>query len=872
MKKPTFLGKYLLLERINVGGMAEIFIAKEFGIEGVERILAIKKILPTMAEDQEFITMFIDEARISLQLNHANIVHIHELGKYEDNYFIAMEYVSGRDVRTLIERFRKRRTTMPTAQAVFVASKICEGLDYAHRRKDSRGRDLQIIHRDVSPQNMLISYEGEVKIIDFGIAKAANRSQKTQAGILKGKFGYMSPEQVRGQPIDRRSDVFAVGVILFEMLTGEKLFVGESDFSTLEKVRNAEVPLPTRLNPQIPADLERVLLKALARDPNERYQWASELQEDLLRFLRTGDSVYSSKTLAGFMKESFADDLQREADRMERYSSITGPDDVQRSVSAAQTEREATPSKRQSLPEPASGELGVPDTSSEAGDSSADKTQIFDPTASEAVPEPSPDASPGPVSVFVENQDADLGAASGTSEPRVAESAPGGGEAGESAELAEAVGRPRQQVVLGAPGASAPAETVIGRAPSRRSPDAGATRRRARSEEPAAPATEAAPVAEATAEVDASATQNPVPAADAAAPTARPEPAPRSPPRRTPAFSLRSLSRKQVALGVGAVLLVVAAALPLFVGGRETGDVLVLVRPATGAQVQIDGRTVTPNAVAQLPLGRHRVVASAPGFERLERELLVADAATPPVLELNLVPTPQVQPPETPAATVAERAAPAAPRAEAATGGKPAAAASTADRAPAAAVHPAGPSTAKPVLSAPSTFVAIFVGEPGAEVQVDGKPVGKTPEARLANLAVGRRYAFTVTRAGFKPFHGQFQSEGAPQVKVAFALERELPTEAKRPAAAEPRPVVAAARAPVTAKGRFACSTQPAGAQVWVDGRNTGRQTPVALGNPLMLPVGAHRVVFKLNGKQSQPAQVTITADEVAKLVNVPMD
>src|SRR5688500_2186776 len=300
MKKPSIFGKYLLLERINVGGMAEVFVAKAFGVEGFERILAIKKILPTMAEDQEFITMFIDEARISVQLNHANIVHIHELGKHDDTFYIAMEYAAGRDLRTLLERYRRRKEIMPTAQAVFIASKMCEGLDYAHRKKDARGQDLGIIHRDVSPQNVLVSYEGEVKVIDFGIAKAANRSQKTQAGILKGKFGYMSPEQVRGFEIDRRSDLFAVGVILYEMLTGEKLFVGESDFSTLERVRNAEVPLPTRFNPNIPAGLERIVLKALAREPDDRYQWASDLQEDLMRYLFAGDQVFSSKQLSTF--------------------------------------------------------------------------------------------------------------------------------------------------------------------------------------------------------------------------------------------------------------------------------------------------------------------------------------------------------------------------------------------------------------------------------------------------------------------------------------------------------------------------------------------------------------------------------------------
>jgi eukaryotic-like serine/threonine-protein kinase len=326
MKKPTVFGKYLLLERLNVGGMAEVFVAKAFGVEGFERILAIKKILPTMAEDEEFITMFIDEARISVQLNHPNVVHIHELGKHDDAYYIAMEYVPGKDLRTIIERYKKRRELMPTSMAAFIASKMCEGLDYAHRKKDARGQDLLIIHRDVSPQNILLSYEGELKIIDFGIAKAANRSQKTQAGILKGKFGYMSPEQVRGLPIDRRSDIFAVGVIFYELLTGEKLFVGESDFSTLEKVRAAEVPLPRKFNPNITPALEKVVLKALARETEDRYQWPSDLQEDLMKFLMTGDAFFSPKHLSTFMKDAFADDLVRENEKMERYSTVEKPD------------------------------------------------------------------------------------------------------------------------------------------------------------------------------------------------------------------------------------------------------------------------------------------------------------------------------------------------------------------------------------------------------------------------------------------------------------------------------------------------------------------------------------------------------------------
>ncbi|HYV44991.1 MAG TPA: protein kinase [Myxococcaceae bacterium] len=332
MKAPVLFGKYLLLERINVGGMAEVFIAKAFGIEGFERVLAVKKILPTMAADAEFITMFIDEARISVQLNHANIVHIHELGKHDDSFYIAMEYVSGPDLRTILDRFRAGNARMPIAQAAFIASKICEGLDYAHRKKDGRGMNLDIIHRDVSPQNVLISYEGEVKIIDFGIAKAANRTHQTQAGILKGKFAYMSPEQVQGRQIDRRSDIFAVGNILFEMLTGERLFVGGSDFSVVEKVRNAEVPSVREIDPEIPTGLEQILYRALAREPTERYQWASEMQEDLLRFQLVGDTIYSSKNLSVFMKEAFAEDLQREHGRMERFTSMQKPAELEPSA------------------------------------------------------------------------------------------------------------------------------------------------------------------------------------------------------------------------------------------------------------------------------------------------------------------------------------------------------------------------------------------------------------------------------------------------------------------------------------------------------------------------------------------------------------
>lgn len=312
MRKPIPYGKYYLLDRINVGGMAEVFKAKAYGVEGFEKLVAIKRILPNIAEDEEFITMFIDEAKIAVQLNHANIAQIFDLGKIEDTYFIALEYVYGKDLRAIFERLRKRGEIMPIPAACYIITQVCEGLDYAHHKKDSMGRDLNIVHRDVSPQNILIAYEGDVKVIDFGIAKAANKASKTQAGILKGKFGYMSPEQVRGLPLDRRSDIFSLGIIFYEILTGERLFVGESDFSTLEKVRNVEIMPPTAYNRNIPESLEKIILKSLAKDADDRYQYASEMAEDIQRFMISQGVLFTRKDLGGFMKTLFADDIARD--------------------------------------------------------------------------------------------------------------------------------------------------------------------------------------------------------------------------------------------------------------------------------------------------------------------------------------------------------------------------------------------------------------------------------------------------------------------------------------------------------------------------------------------------------------------------------
>ena len=256
--------------------MAEVFRGKSSGIEGFERIVALKRILPNIAADPDFVKMFVEEAKLVVQLQHANIAQVYDLGKAEGTYYIALEYVSGTDLRSMWDRARSRNRLLPIAMSCYIMQRVCEGLDAAHRKKDTDGTEISLVHRDVSPQNILISYEGEVKLIDFGIARAANRVSRTQAGVLKGKFGYMSPEQVRGVELDNRSDIFACGVVLYELLVGDRLFLGESDFSTLEKVRNVEMVPPTRLNKNLSPHLERIVMKALAKNREDRYRWANE--------------------------------------------------------------------------------------------------------------------------------------------------------------------------------------------------------------------------------------------------------------------------------------------------------------------------------------------------------------------------------------------------------------------------------------------------------------------------------------------------------------------------------------------------------------------------------------------------------------------
>ena len=278
-------GPYRLLEKVAVGGMAEVFKAKRTGVEGFEKVLAVKRILPHLSDNKEFVDMFVDEAKMVAGLAHPNIVQIFDLGRIEKTYYIAMEYVHGRDLRSIMRRARERGLRIPLDLTAFVVSRVCAALEYAHRKKDDRGKPMRIVHRDVSPQNILISFEGDVKLADFGIAKAATKATATDRGALRGKLLYMSPEQASGKPMDRRSDLYSLGIVFYEMVTEQRPFQAQGEVSVLELVREGRIAPPSSINPKIPEKLERVMLKALEKDPDARYQDAADFFRDLERIL-----------------------------------------------------------------------------------------------------------------------------------------------------------------------------------------------------------------------------------------------------------------------------------------------------------------------------------------------------------------------------------------------------------------------------------------------------------------------------------------------------------------------------------------------------------------------------------------------------------
>ena len=302
------VGRYTLMAKIAVGGMAEIWIARQAGMKGFEKVVAIKKILDSYYADEGFVEMFLDEARIAAQLNHPNIVQIYDLGEDDGSYYIAMEYLAGETLARIARSGGKAQKMIPVSYVARIIASAAEGLAHAHAKVGMDGKPLNVVHRDVSPHNLILTYDGITKVVDFGIARAANRSSQTEAGKFKGKIAYMAPEQAKLEPLDGSTDIFALGIVLYEAIAHTRLFKYEDPIAGLKAISSDEpIPSPRTHNPDIPEDLAAITLKALERNPANRYQTAREFQTALEQWLRTQPEAPGTTQLAAYMHDLFAE-------------------------------------------------------------------------------------------------------------------------------------------------------------------------------------------------------------------------------------------------------------------------------------------------------------------------------------------------------------------------------------------------------------------------------------------------------------------------------------------------------------------------------------------------------------------------------------
>ena len=299
------IGPYLLHKKIATGGMAELFLSDYVREEGFRRRVAVKRILPHLAQNPDFIRMFTREARLAALLHHPNVIQIFDYGKIGNAYFIAMEYIDGKDLGEILWALKQG---LPVDHAIYIISEICKGLDYSHSKRDDKTREpLDIVHRDITPQNLLISYQGEVKISDFGISKARSEPSFTQAGVIKGKLSYLSTEQALGEPVDCRADIYALGLVFHETLTGKRVFQFASDLEAIRAIPKMEIEPLINARPEVPEELNRIVMKCLERNKDLRYQSASELHVDLVALRKGLKITFDASDLADFMKKSFGE-------------------------------------------------------------------------------------------------------------------------------------------------------------------------------------------------------------------------------------------------------------------------------------------------------------------------------------------------------------------------------------------------------------------------------------------------------------------------------------------------------------------------------------------------------------------------------------
>lgn len=299
------IGPYLLHKKIATGGMAELFLSDYVREDGFRRRVAVKRILPHLAQNPDFIRMFTREARLAALLHHPNVIQIFDYGKIGNAYFIAMEYIDGKDLGEILWALKQG---LPVDHAIYIISEICKGLDYSHSKRDDKTREpLDIVHRDITPQNLLISYQGEVKISDFGISKARSEPSFTQAGVIKGKLSYLSTEQALGEPVDCRADIYALGLVFHETLTGKRVFQFASDLEAIRAIPKMEIEPLINARPEVPEELNRIVMKCLERNKDLRYQSASELHVDLVALRKGLKITFDASDLADFMKKSFGE-------------------------------------------------------------------------------------------------------------------------------------------------------------------------------------------------------------------------------------------------------------------------------------------------------------------------------------------------------------------------------------------------------------------------------------------------------------------------------------------------------------------------------------------------------------------------------------
>ncbi len=296
--------RYRVLKRLEAGGMAEVFVGEATSVQGFKKKVAIKKVLPHLAENRNFIAMFLDEARLGARLNHANIVSVFDIGRAQESFFLVMEYVDGINLKSALETMRKQGRVFGLREASYICMEACRGLSYAHELADERDHLIGIVHRDVSPPNILLSRRGEVKVTDFGLAKATTQLESTDPGVVKGKFGYLSPEAVLGEEVDARADLFALGIILWEMLAGRRLFLGDTDYETVQLVQKAHIPDLRHFNKHIDDEFQALLLKMLAQDRNQRFQSARELGSALADYLFSHKLKVTAYDVANMVKNT----------------------------------------------------------------------------------------------------------------------------------------------------------------------------------------------------------------------------------------------------------------------------------------------------------------------------------------------------------------------------------------------------------------------------------------------------------------------------------------------------------------------------------------------------------------------------------------